>query len=191
MHEFRVYFRFARFLIRLPITRIFHECKESDGRSLRHRLRDRCGGRQRESGRARLEEAIAAYREALKERTRERIPLDWAATQFNLGNALLELGRRESGTARLEEAIAAYREALKERTRERVPLDWAATQFNLGLALQDLGRRESGTARLEEAIATYREALKEWTPEADTRRHENAQKGLDSCLALVEQRRRT
>ncbi|MFH0343992.1 MAG: hypothetical protein ACHBNF_18145 [Chromatiales bacterium] len=32
-----------------------------------------------------LELAVAAYREALKERTRERVPLDWAMTQNNLG----------------------------------------------------------------------------------------------------------
>ena len=83
---------------------------------------------------------MAAYREALKEWTRERVPLDWATTQNNLGNALRSLGERESGTARLEEAVAAYREALKERTRERVPLDWAGTQNNLGNALRSLGR---------------------------------------------------
>ncbi len=63
---------------------------------------------------------------------RERVPLNWATTQNNLGNALLRLGERESGTARLEEAVAAYRAALTERTRERVPLDWATTQNNLG-----------------------------------------------------------
>ena len=39
--------------------------------------------------------------------TRERVPLDWAMTQMNLGNALRTLGERESGTARLEEAVAA------------------------------------------------------------------------------------
>ena len=124
-----------------------------------------CSLGERESGTARLEEAVAAYREALKEWTRERVPLDWAVTQNNLGNALATLGERESGTARLEEAVAAYREALKERTRERVPLEWATTQNNLGNALQRLGERESGTARLEEAVAAYREALKEWTRE--------------------------
>ena len=69
-----------------------------------------------------LEEAVSAYREALKEITRERVPLDWATTQKNLGNALQRLGERESGTGKLEEAVAAYREALKEMTRERVPL---------------------------------------------------------------------
>ena len=63
------------------------------------------------------------------------MPLDWATTQNNLGNALFRLGERESGTARLEEAVAAYREALKEYARERVPLDWATTQNNLGNAL--------------------------------------------------------
>ncbi len=120
---------------------------------------------ERESGTARLEEAVAAYRSALEERTRERVPLDWAATQNNLGNPLWKLGERESGTARLEEAVAAYRSALEERTRERVPLDWAATQNNLGNALRTLGERESGTARLEEAVAVYRAALEEWTRE--------------------------
>jgi hypothetical protein len=43
---------------------------------------------QRESGRSRLEEAVAAFRAALEEITRERAPLQWALTQNNLGNAL-------------------------------------------------------------------------------------------------------
>ena len=110
-----------------------------------------------------LGEAVAAYRAALEEWTRDRAPLDWAMTQNSLGNALSTLGARESGTARLEEAVAAYRAALAERTRDRAPLDWARTQNNLGTALQTLGERESGTARLEEAIAVYRAALEEGT----------------------------
>jgi tetratricopeptide (TPR) repeat protein len=120
---------------------------------------------ERESGTARLEEAVAAFRDALMERTRERVPLEWALTQNILGTALQTLGERESGTARLEEAVAAYREALKEQTRERVPLNWAATQNNLGNALEALGERESGTARLEEAVAAFRDALMERTRE--------------------------
>jgi tetratricopeptide (TPR) repeat protein len=118
---------------------------------------------ERESGTARLEEAVSAYRAALEERTRDRVPLDWAMTQNNLGNALATLGERASGTARLEEAVSAYRAALEERTRDRVPLDWAATQNNLGNVLQTLGGRESGTARLEEAVSAYRAALEELT----------------------------
>ena len=69
------------------------------------------------------------------------MPLEWAGTQNNLGNALSTLGERESGTARLNEAVAAYREALKESTRERVPLQWAMTQNNLGVALNLLEAR--------------------------------------------------
>jgi hypothetical protein len=82
-------------------------------------------------------------RPALKEQTHERVPLHWAATQYNLGNALWRLGERERGTGKLEEAVAAYREALKEHTRERarlgsswrccfilfrVPSDWAVLE---------------------------------------------------------------
>ena len=43
------------------------------------------------SGTERLEQAVSAYVEALKEYTRERVPLDWAMTQNNLGNALEDL----------------------------------------------------------------------------------------------------
>ena len=102
---------------------------------------------ERESGTARLDEAVAAYCEALQERTRARVPLDWAMTQMNLGSALLTLGERESGTARLEEAVSAYRDALQEVTRARAPLDWAGTQINLGNALARLGEWESETRR--------------------------------------------
>jgi len=102
-----------------------------------------------------LLEAITDWRALLALCPRDRVPLDWATTQNNIGNALRMLGGRESGTARLEEAVVAYRSALEERTRERVPLDWATTQNNLGNALHSLGERESGTARLEEAVEAY------------------------------------
>jgi tetratricopeptide (TPR) repeat protein len=100
-----------------------------------------------ESGTASLEGAVTAYRAALQECARQRVPLDWAMTQNNLGTALGSLGERESGTARLEEAVAAFRVALEERTRERAPIQWATTQINLGTALGSLGERESGTAK--------------------------------------------
>jgi tetratricopeptide (TPR) repeat protein len=112
-----------------------------------------------------LEMAIGRYRTLLRRRPRERVPLDWAATQNNLGNALWKLGERESGTGRLEESVSAHRAALEERTRERVPLDWATTQNNLGNALSTLGERESGTGRLEEAVSAHRAALEELTRE--------------------------
>ena len=135
-----------------------------------------------------LEEAVAAYREALKERTRDRVPLDWATTQNNLGNALARLGERESGTERLEEAVAAYREALKEWTRHRVPLYWAGTQNNLGIALRAFGERESGTERLEEAVAAFREALKERTRDRVPLYWAGTQNNLGNALAALGER---
>jgi tetratricopeptide (TPR) repeat protein len=90
---------------------------------------------ERENGTERLLDAVEAYRDALKEWTRERVPLQWAMTQNNLGNALWTLGERENGTERLLEAVEAYRDALEERTRERVPLQWVqATEDNLASA---------------------------------------------------------
>ncbi len=107
-----------------------------------------------------LHDAIAVYRTALDLASRERVPLDWAGTQNNLGNALRMLGERESGTARLEEAVTACRDALKEYTRERVPLNWATAQNNLGTALLALTSRGDDRA-VYQAIDAYRDALLE------------------------------
>jgi hypothetical protein len=126
--------------------------------------------------------AVAAFREVLKERTREKVPRGWAATQYNLGNALLRIGKRELDLARLTEAVTAYGEALKEYTREKVPLWWAETQSNLGHALKILGDCESDRARLEEAVAAYREALKEYTRERVPLQWAETQHNLGSAL---------
>ena len=105
------------------------------------------------AGRARERHGAAERggQRALTERMRDRVPLAWAMTQNNLGNALRALGERESGTARLNEAVAAYREALMERTRERVPIQWTATQNNLDRALKLLEER---TPKNDRAVET-------------------------------------
>jgi hypothetical protein len=59
---------------------------------------------ERESGTARLEQAVNAYRDALLERTRERVPLDWAMTQTNLG---IPLSDRHHGLGDAEGAVVA------------------------------------------------------------------------------------
>jgi len=75
---------------------------------------------ERESGPARLEEAVAAYHAAVLERTRDKVPLDWAMTQNNLGNALRRLGERgpetdkAKGCATLKTARDHYAAALEE-----------------------------------------------------------------------------
>jgi hypothetical protein len=68
---------------------------------------------ERESGTARLEEAVAAYRAALEERTRERVPLHWAMTQNNLGIALSTFGERTTDDTKLKEARTAVHAAFE------------------------------------------------------------------------------
>lgn len=99
---------------------------------------------ERESGTARLGKAVAAYRAALKGRTRERAPLDWAMTQDNLGAALQTPGRRESDTARLEEAVGAHRAALDVFEAAGAAFDCAIARENLVLVEQMLLSRRSG-----------------------------------------------
>jgi tetratricopeptide (TPR) repeat protein len=140
---------------------------------------------ERESGTARLDEAVQVYHAALEERTREQVPLDWATTQSNLGNALSTLGQRESGTVRLEEAVVTHRAALEELTRERVPREWAATQSNLGNTLFRLGERESGTARLDEAVEAFRAALEELTLERAPLEWAATQNNLGNALGVL------
>ena len=107
----------------------------------------------------------ATYRLVLQEVTRKQAPLDWAAAQSDLGNALLTLGEREGRTALLREAVGAYRAALEVRVRRTLPWEWALTQNNLGNAFLSLGRQERSVAKLAEAMAAYRAALEERTCE--------------------------
>jgi hypothetical protein len=64
---------------------------------------------ERESGTARLEqrleEAVAVYRAALEERTRERVPLQWAASFGNLGIALMLIADRNNDPVIAEAAL--------------------------------------------------------------------------------------
>jgi len=99
---------------------------------------------------------------ALEERTRERAPLHWAATQNNLGTVLAALGEREPGTARLEEAVAVYRAALEERTREKAPLEWAVTMENLAAAEEAWAERTGDESHVRAALAACEGALDEY-----------------------------
>jgi tetratricopeptide (TPR) repeat protein len=115
-----------------------------------------------------LEEAVAAFREALAVHTRADLPSEWATTQNNLGTALRIQGERTGGPdglRLLDQAIAAYRKALTIHTRDEMPADWAMAQNNLGNALQTKGDRGGrGHLRLlNEAVKAYRSALTVYT----------------------------
>jgi tetratricopeptide (TPR) repeat protein len=132
---------------------------------------------ERESGTTSLAQAVDAYRAALEENTRDRVPLEWAKTQMDLGVALKMLGERESGTTSLTRAVAAYRAALEENTRDRVPLDWAYCQHGLANTLAVLADRTNNAGLMQQAavamqaaVDAYRQANETyWLPIAEQR----------------------
>jgi tetratricopeptide (TPR) repeat protein len=119
---------------------------------------------------ANLEQAIQCYREALRFRTPEAAPLDYAQTQNNLGNAYRNLPTGDRA-ANLEQAIQCYREALRFRTPEAAPLAYAQTQNNLGLVLQALGDLAGARAAFERALQIFRQFLGEDHPHTVTVRN--------------------
>ena len=137
-----------------------------------------------------LEHAVSVDRDLLRMRAREHVPLEWAETQTNLGNALLRLGERESGTEHLQQAVNAYQQALLEYRRNRAPLQWAITQTNLGSALSRLGEREIGSERLEQAANAFRQALLESTRERAPLDWAMTQNNLGVALLRVGERDR-
>lgn len=104
-----------------------------------------------------LEIAIKGYQVALAYFNRENYPEEWAGTQNNLGNALVE---RITGdeAENLDEGIKCYEGALEIYQRDIFPEDWAMTQNNLGTAYKG---RQNGDAseNLEIAIQHYFGAL--------------------------------
>jgi superkiller protein 3 len=80
-----------------------------------------------------VDEAIAQYQAALQ------IKPDYTEAQFNLGNALGQIGR-------LDEAIAHYQAALQIRP------DYADAQFNLGNVLMQKGEVDDAITHFQSAL---------------------------------------
>jgi tetratricopeptide (TPR) repeat protein len=112
-----------------------------------------------------LEQSVSAFKNALAERTRERVPYDWAMTQNNLGAALQSLGKRQDDPQLLEQAVTAYENALQEITRERTAMGWAMTLANLGAVRMMLAEWTQNTDialmalnDFDEVVECFREA---------------------------------
>ncbi|MGB3513750.1 MAG: tetratricopeptide repeat protein, partial [Microcoleaceae cyanobacterium] len=100
--------------------------------------------------------------------TQTDFPIDWAATQKNLGafysNRVCDDKAENLKNAietfqseNLELAIANSQNALKIYTREAFPKDWAETQHNIGKLLVQQGKWYDGLSHLEETLAFYRQ----------------------------------
>jgi tetratricopeptide (TPR) repeat protein len=132
-----------------------------------------------------LTESAELYRKVLDQWTRARVPLDWAATQNNLGIVLQTLGAREHGTGKLEEAVGTFYEALKGYSREQQPLEWAKIKMNLGNTLAMLGERETGTQRLEQAVTAYHEVLEVCACKLEPSEWAKTKMNLGNTLAML------
>lgn len=115
----------------------------------------------------RLLQAQNAYVHALRERTRDITPLDWAMTKNNLGAVLNSLGELEKETTRFPKAISAYNEALLEHTPEKDLTKWAMTKNNIGIALRNLGELESDPENLQKATDAHNAVLLKLSCETD------------------------
>ena len=69
---------------------------------------------ERDSDTDRLEQAVEAYQQALKERTRDRVPLDRAMTQYNWAETELTLFEKTAQAAHLDRAQDLLRTAAAE-----------------------------------------------------------------------------
>ncbi len=116
-----------------------------------------------------LAQSVQAYRAALEVRTKANLPQDWAGTENNLANALVDQGLLSSGaqaTDLFSQAVEAYRATLDVYTRKDLPQDWAMAQNNVGLALVDQGELSHGsqaTDLMSQAVMAYRAALDVYT----------------------------
>jgi hypothetical protein len=81
--------------------------------------------------------------------TRDKVPLDWAATQNGLCDALATLDEKGQRSLTLQEAVSACQAALSVFSQEKTSLQWAATKDSLGHALARLGEREAGTDKVK------------------------------------------
>ena len=104
-----------------------------------------------------LEDAIAAFNDALTVFDRDQLPQPWAVAHSNLGIAYADRAAGDHDD-NLEQAIAHYQAGLEVLTPQDNPMDWAGTQNNLAGAYLDRRRGDRST-NLEQALAACQNAL--------------------------------
>jgi CHAT domain-containing protein len=126
-----------------------------------------------------VELAIAGYQICVNTFSQRASPVEWAATQNNLGAAYLERiqGNRQEN---IELAIAAFCSSLEVYTQQAFPLEWAMTQFNLGIVHVERvrGVREKN---IEQAITAFHASLEVYTKQAFSSEWARSQTSLGSA----------
>jgi tetratricopeptide (TPR) repeat protein len=136
-------------------------------------------------GRARVQDAMAAYQRALRTFERSRHPREFAIIQNNLATAYLALpAPGESGRMREKLAVDAFEEGLRAVTLAEHPLEYAMLQNNLANALQYAESGDATENRLR-ALDAYDEALKVRTRIAAPGAYANTIANKANCLARL------
>ena len=134
------------------------------------------------AGRARLQDAVAAYQRALRVFDRLRHPAEYAILQNNIATAFLSMPAVDE-TAKIREALAvqAFEEGLKVVTLIDHPSEYAMLQNNLGNALQYASSSHAVENNLR-ALDAYDEALKVRTRETTPLEYANTIANKANCL---------
>ena len=107
--------------------------------------------------RSALLRALACFKEAQRERSRERDPYRYATTCHNMGNVYTDLPGGDR-SANLQNAIQCYRAALECFTSTDTPEEYAATMNAMGGAYKQLPTGNPA-ANVAAAIACFESAL--------------------------------
>ena len=128
-----------------------------------------------------LDQAIAAYQQALAKTNPETRPHNYAMIQNNLGSAYGDMARFRTPTESLEQSVAAYESALRYRQLHDDPARYAATQNNLGTAYWNLAQHQQTVRRLKQSIAAYFEALRYYSPTCEPMHYAMIQNNLGTA----------
>lgn len=108
---------------------------------------------------------MAAYGAALEFRTRLDHPVEWAATQTDLGRAWERLPGSDRAEG-LGKRIEAYRAALKVYGRKTHPADCAAAHCQLGTVLVSRAKSTGSCRDPKAAVAELRAEAEVWIESA-------------------------
>lgn len=128
-----------------------------------------------------LDQAIAAYQQALVKTNPETRPHNYAMIQNNLGSAYGDMARFRTPAESLEQSVRAYELALRYRQLHDDSARYAATQNNLGTAYWNLAQHQQPVRRLKQSIAAYFEALRYYSPDCEPMHYAMIQNNLGTA----------
>lgn len=135
-----------------------------------------------------LKPALHVFGLALEITPRDSYPEEWAALQFEIGNAASRLAGRSEGQLiqdHRNRSIQAYAAALEVYTKEAFAESWRKTNINLALTLSAKAMSSRGTERTElfqKSIKLLRETSKLTAREEQPLEWASLQTSLGACL---------